>query len=425
MSILNESEQKELEARRERWKELVEGENLNAPALEGNMKGLMYKLLENTEKSLSLDEATQTGDIAQYTPVLMSLIRRVVPSLIGTQLVGVQAMSAPTGRIFVQHVYYGPNKNGGEETWMNGTVGTETAAGAAPKPNHTGPYTTEDGEKLGWPSADGKIYDEKQWPEMSFAIDYVDVSVKTRALKGKLTTEIVQDLKAVHGLDAESELANILQAEITAEMDREIIDRIRVEAKTGAQNCATKGVFDFAVDADGRWSMEKVQGLLIQLEREATWIGHETRRGRGNFIITSPEMAAYLSMANLISTEYANTGFIPVVNPIGASYYGMLTGRFRVYVDNYQTAVTENGVQKHTIIVGYKGANAYDNGIFLCPYVPLQFFRANGQEDFGLRLGLKSRYGIVSNPYYCQSATNTTAAAGTNSYYRKFDVIVD
>lgn len=410
--------------KREKWQQLVESEEINAPKItDSHMKGVVYQILENTERELN--EATQTGDIAQYTPVLMSLIRRTMPSLVGNQMVGVQSMSAPTGRIFAQHVYYGSNKTGGTETWANGTVGTTTAIGAAPNENHTGPYTTEKGEALGWQDGAGAVTIPaadidgagSAWPEMSFAIDYIDVSVKTRALKGKLTTEVISDLRAVHGLDAEQEIANILQAEIVAEIDREIINRINTEAKTGAQNCNEAGVFDFTVDADGRWSMEKVQGLLIQIEREATLIAQETRRGRGNFILTSPEVAAWLSMANLITNEYGNVGFTPVVNPVGISYYGTLTNRFKVYVDPYATS--SDG--KHYLTVGYKGVNAYDAGIFYCPYIPLQFFKAQGQEDFGLRLGIKSRYGLVSNPYYCASSS-TEAAAKTNSYYRRFAV---
>ena len=428
--------------KREKWQQLVESEEINAPKInDTHLKGVIYQILENTERDLN--EATNTGDIAQYTPVLMSLIRRTMPSLVGNQMVGVQSMSAPTGRIFAQHVYYGTNKNGGEETWANGTVGTGTAVGQAPKDTHTGPYTTAAGEALGWNDGTGavtipatdidgtnpvspKTYgvgnaEGSAWPEMSFAIDYIDVSVKTRALKGKLTTEVISDLRAVHGLDAEQEIANILQAEIVAEIDREIVGRINKEAKKGAQNCSTAGVFDFSIDADGRWSMEKVQGLLIQIEREATMIAQETRRGRGNFILTSPEVAAWLSMANLITYEYGNVGFKPVVNPVGISYYGMLTNRFKVYVDPYAVATGSGRDQLHSIIVGYKGANAYDAGIFYCPYIPLQFFKAQGQEDFGLRLGIKSRYGLVSNPYYCASGT-TDAAEATNSYYRKFQV---
>lgn len=412
------------EARRDKWEAIVECETPSAPKItDSHMKGVVYQVLENTEKELN--EATVTGDVAQYTPVLMSLIRRTMPSLVGNQMVGVQAMSSPTGRIFAQHVYYGESQNGGRETWANGTVGTTAAYGEAPDSTFTGPHSTADGEKLGWDQFEantGAVSNPNPWKEMSFAIDYIDVSVKTRALKGKITTEVVSDLRAVHGLDAEQEIANILQAEIVAEIDREIITRIYNEAKQGAVNCATPGTFDFSIDADGRWSMEKVQGLLIQIEREATLIAQETRRGRGNFILTSPEVAAWLSMANLITNVYGNVGFTPDVNPVGISYYGMLTNRFKVFVDPYATSTTDSaGNTVHSIIVGYKGANAYDAGIFYCPYIPLQFFKSTGQEDFGLRLGLKSRYGIVSNPYYVAKGT-TDAVPATNSYFRKFNI---
>lgn len=395
-------------------------EDSSMPLIESqSMKRNLVKIFENTEKAL-MTEATETGDVAQYTPVLMSLIRRVMPTLCGTQMYGVQSLNLPTGRIFAQHVYYGKNKQGGTETWANGTVGTADAVGAAPDATYGGPYTTKDGEKLGWREAasDGaNVTESKLYKEMSFAIDYIDVSVQTRALKGKLTTELLNDLKAVHNLDGQQEMANILQSEIAAEIDRELVDRMNKEAKTGAQNCTEKGVFDFAVDADGRWSMEKVQGLLIQIEREATQIAQETRRGRGNFILTSPEVAAYLSMANLITTNYKNTGFTNVINPVGISYYGMLCGRYKVFVDPYATS--NSG--KHQITIGYKGANEYDAGIFYCPYIPLQFFSVTDPESFGSILGVKSRYGIVSNPYYCASSS-TAATDKTNSFYRKFEI---
>ena len=412
---------------RNKWKNIVEEEYAGLPPVKDPIiKNAIYSAIHNTEKDLQ--EATVTGDIAQYTPVLISLIRRTLPTLVGPELVGLQPMSVPTGRIFVQHVY-----GGGSEIWKEGTVGTATAAGAAPNPALSGPYTTANGEQLGWKAtaeADqgvGTVTVQTPgtpWPEMQFSISAVDVSVKTRALKGRLTTEIISDLKAVHGLDAEQEIANILQTEITAEIDREIVSRIYTEAKAGAANCTAPGTFDFSVDADGRWSMEKVMGLLIQIEREATWIAQETRRGRGNFILTSPELAAYLSMANLINADIKNTGFDQPINPVGVSYYGMLTNRFKVYVDPYLTSTTSGNKISHQMVVGYKGANVYDAGLFYCPYIPLQFFKATGEEDFGLRLGVKSRYGLVSNPYYMGSGS-TAAVAATNSYFRKFAVITD
>lgn len=415
-----------------KYSRLVEEEYAGLkPVKDSSMKKTIYQVLANTTKELN-ENTTVTGDIAQYTPVLISLIRRTLPTLVGPEMIGMQAMNLPTGRIFVQRVFAGAN-----ETWANSAAGaTTTTAGAAPDPAFSGPYATADGEKKGWTTrADGTgaLSDPNVYPEMSFSIDSVDVSVKTRALKGKLTTEVISDLRAVHGLDAEQEIANILQTEITAEIDREIVTRIYSEAKAGAQNCTAAGTFDFATDADGRWSMEKVMGLMIQIEREATWIAQETRRGRGNFILTSPELAAYLSMANLISNTYSNGGFVEPINPVGVSYYGMLANRFKVFVDPYLTSskVGAEGSQKtvHKLIVGYKGANTYDSGLFYCPYIPIQFFKAQGQEDFGLRLGIKSRYGIISNPYALTSAQitagTTAATAATNSYFRAFNVVVD
>lgn len=404
----------------EEIKNIIESDVEGAAKPTASMKRNLETIYKNTEKVI-IGEATETGDVSQWTPVLISLIRRVMPTLCGTQMFGVQALSQPTGRIFAQHVYYGKNKQGGTETWANGTVGEDTAIGAAPDKSYGGPYTTKDGEKLGWREAasDGaQVTEAKLWKEMSFSIDHIDVSVQTRALKGRLTTELLTDLKAVHNVDGQQEMVGILQSELVAEIDRELVERMKSEAKTGAHQCSTPGVFDFSLDADGRWSGEKIQGLLIQIEKEATLIAQETRRGRGNFILTTPEVAAYLSMANLITNSYKNTGFTEVINPVGISYYGMLCNRYKVFVDPYAT--TDGGKQHH-IIVGYKGANEYDAGIFYCPYVPLQFFSATDQDSFGTVLAVKSRYGIVSNPYYC-ATSSTSATAKTNSFFRKFEV---
>lgn len=435
---------------------IVENEYAGLPAIkDSSMKRTVKTVIENTLKNINEDfSAVKTGDADQYTPVIISLIRRTLPTLVGPQMVGMQAMNLPTGRIFVQRVYSVKPNGQRTEVWGNGTIGTETAIGAPVDPNHSGTYTTADGEALGWKdySATDGMMDSATYPggykpgdpaamttkknlyagypyaEMAFGIESMDVSVGTRALKGRLTTEVMQDLRSVHGLDAQQEIASILQTEITAEIDREIVARIINEAKTGAQNCVKPGIFDFAVDADGRWSMEKIMGLLIQIEREATLIAQETRRGRGNFILTSPEVAASLSMANLITTDFQNTGFTPVVNPVGVSYYGMLCNRFKVFVDPYMTGELQDGQLAHKVVVGYKGNSVYDAGIFYCPYIPVQWFSATGEEDFGYRLGIKSRYGIVSNPYSISPEmlrTGVTAAVkNTNSFYRQFNVIL-
>ena len=414
--------------RLEQYKKSINEDFMGSPAVkkDSDMAKAIEKIMDTTARVID-EEATTTGEVQQYTPVVMSLIRRVFPTLVGPQMIGLQPMSLPTGRIFVQRVFAGK-----DEVWGNGPIGTATAAGPEPNPNFSGPYSTVDGELLGWKdytdAPNGKIGTGTPYPEMSFAIDSVDVSVKMRALKGKLTTEVMTDLRTVHGLDAQQELSNILQAEMVAEIDREIVGRIISEAKIGAQNCNTAGTFDFGVDADGRWSMEKVMGLLIQIEREATWIAQETRRGRGNFVLTSPEVAAYLAMANLISVEYKNTGFTPEINPVSASYYGMLANRYRVYVDPYMTYTLQDGTIKHTVVVGYKGINQYDAGMFYCPYVPIQWYTTTGEEDFGYRVGIKSRYGLISNPYSVEFRGHTNdpkATAGTNSFYRKFALVLD
>lgn len=438
----------------EQLTKLVENEYAGLPAIkDSTMKRTVKTVIENTLKNLNEDiSAVKTGDVSQYTPVIISLIRRTLPTLVGPQMVGMQAMNLPTGRIFVQRVYAVKPNGQRTEVWGNGTIGTATAIGQPVDPNHSGAYTTADGEALGWKdysATDGMmdsslpggytvndpatqktknaLYAGYPYAEMAFGIDSMDVSVSTRALKGRITTEVMQDLRSVHGLDAQQEIASILQTEITAEIDREIVARMITEAKTGAQNCVNPGTFDFAVDADGRWSMEKIMGLLIQIEREATIIAQETRRGRGNFILTSPEVAASLSMANLITTDYQNTGFTPIVNPVGVSYYGMLCNRFKVFVDPYMTGENQNGQLAHKIVVGYKGNSVYDAGIFYCPYIPVQWYSATGESDFGLRLGIKSRYGIVSNPYSISPEllkTGTTSAVkNTNSFYRQFNVI--
>jgi hypothetical protein len=269
---------------------------------------------------------------------------------------------------------------------------------------------------------------ETEIGEVSFKLDSVTVSVEERKLRATWSPELAQDVSAFHNIDAEAELTALLSEQIAAEIDREIVNRIKYEAKQGAQNCTTPGVFNFAVDSDGRWSMEKVMGRLIQIEREATWIAQETRRGRGNFILTSPEVAATLSMANLITTQFDNVYFMPIVNPVGVSYYGMLANRFKVFVDPYMTYESMDGELRHTLIVGYKGASQYDAGLFYCPYIPVQWYRTTGQEDFGARIGIKTRYGLVSNPYSISQERllkgATDAIRATNSFYRKIQIVL-
>lgn len=439
-----------------------------------NMKNVILQCIDNT---LKLQEdtgtvttpATATGNMAQYTPVVISLLRRTLPSLVGPEIIGTQAMKVPTGRVFVQRVYginntdkenqfkqevwaYSPaaaladGKTDGQPEgthWPTGypTPDPRLSAGNAQAltdndimtsmtgdDNWADSYTTENGEKLAYPTQYGSA--DSAWPEMTFSIDFMDVTCKTRALKGRISTEVLEDLKSVHNIDAESELSNILEAEIVAEIDREIVSRIYYEAELGCTNCSEAGVFDFGTDTSGRWTSEKVVDLMIQIEREATTIAQRTRRGRGNFIITSPELAAMLSMNNLLSQNIGDPKFAPVVNPLGTSFVGTLAGRYKVYVDPYMTSTKDTG---DTVVVGYKGTSEADAGLIYCPYVPIQMYSQVGEEDFGKRIGIKSRYGLVSNPWMCQvdqskSVSNsgriisTRAIAGTNMYYRKFNV---
>lgn len=432
------------------------------------MQNVVKTCIENT-MALNEDQAaaTNTGNMSQFTPVVISLLRRTLPSLIGPEIIGTQAMKLPTGRIFVQRVYGLPqgDPNQKREMWgyTYGTDGNVTgdvkidprfSAGyrvdgkedpTAPTADPWGKqawttgktsteedgwgdeYTTAHGENLAFPDQFGNV-DPSQgvWPEMTFGIDFIDVNTKTRALKGRISTEVMEDLKSVHNVDAESELSNILEAEIVAEIDREIVGRVYYEAEAGAQNCKVAGTFSFADDTSGRWTAEKVLDLMIQIEREATTIAQRTRRGRGNFIITSPEIASLLSMNNLLTPIVQDSKFTPIVNPLGTSFVGTLANRFKVYVDPYMVSNTNS----HVVVVGYKGNSEADSGLIYCPYIPIQMYSQIGEEDFGKRIGIKSRYGLVSNPWMCQLKSETDgvrtfatrAVAGTNMYYRKFTV---
>ena len=440
------------------------------------MQNVVKTCIENT-MALNEDQAvaTNTGNMSQFTPVVISLLRRTLPSLIGPEIIGTQAMKLPTGRIFVQRVYglpqgdptqkremWGQGDVGntvpdprlsagyrldgkadastdpwGKQAWStgkkvvldNGRVVYDEGTEGSPKYTEIDPeeYTTAHGENLAFPNQFGDV-DPSQgvWPEMTFGIDFIDVNTKTRALKGRISTEVMEDLKSVHNVDAESELSNILEAEIVAEIDREIVGRIYYEAEKGAQNCKTAGTFSFADDTTGRWTAERVLDLMIQIEREATTIAQRTRRGRGNFIITSPEIASLLSMNNLLTPWVQDPKFTPVVNPLGTSFVGTLANRFKVYVDPYMVG----NANQHMLIVGYKGNSEADSGLIYCPYLPIQMYSQIGEEDFGKRIGIKSRYGLVSNPWMCKLKSetdgvrtySTRAEADSNMYYRKFTV---
>ena len=391
-------------------------------------------VLENQEKALreeksALFEDAPANNIAgsgasnidRYDPILISLVRRALPNLMAYDVAGVQPMTGPTGLIFAMKSNY--STQGGTEALFNEAdtdfAGTGTHAGSNPV---DGSYTTGtgiatvDAEQLGTDGGDA-------FGEMAFSIEKTTVTAKTRALKAEYTVELAQDLKAIHGLDAESELSNILSQEILNEINREVIRTIYKVAKTGAASTATAGTFDLDVDSNGRWSVERFKGLLFNIERDANVIAQDTRRGKGNFIICSSDVAAALAMAGMLDTGGALNGSPTLqVDDTGNTFVGTLNGRYKVFVDPYSA---NTGAASQFYVVGYKGANAYDAGIFYCPYVPLQMVRAIDPNSFQPKIGFKTRYGMIANPYVTQSNGTTdgdTFTANRNQYYRRVKV---
>jgi len=408
-------------------------------------------LLENQEQALreqSLHEAPANAigtpggatGVATYDPVLISLVRRSMPNLIAYDICGVQPMTGPTGLIFAMYSQYAPlttstddagSRNTNEalfneaNTTFSATDFPEGDLGSPAVHANThsildqavtqGGMDTGNAETLGDTGA--------QIAEMGFVIDKVTVTAKSRALKAEYTVELAQDLKAIHGLDAETELANILSAEILAEINREVVRTINKSATDGAQtNTATAGEFDLDVDANGRWSVERFKGLMFQLEREANQIAKATRRGKGNLIICSSDVASALSMAGLLDHTPALSDNLNV-DDTGNTFAGVLNGRFKVFIDPYFS--DSNGEEYFT--VGYKGSSAYDAGLFYCPYVPLQMVRAVGENSFQPKIAFKTRYGIVQNPFATSEGTGAVdanlgttnnIAANVNVYYR-------
>ena len=376
------------------------------------------------------------GGIDTFDPVLISLVRRAMPNLIAYDICGVQPMTGPTGLIFAMRSQYANSTAKGAETFydevntgmsagFNGTgtfgVGTGSGIGAnnvGTTPDNTGGVGSYN-YQAGAPTSTVEGFGTgTTFPEMAFSIDKVSVTAVSRALKAEYTIELAQDLKAIHGLDAETELSNILQSEILAEINREVIRTINVSARQGASDgTTTAGIFDLDTDSNGRWSVEKFKGLMFQLEREANKISKDTRRGKGNIVICSSDVASALQMAGVLDYTPALASNNLQVDDTGNTFAGILNGRFRVYVDPYTTG--------NYMTVGYKGANAFDAGIFYCPYVPLQMVRAVGQADFQPKIGFKTRYGMVANPF-AQSVQGTpqtsnfgVISASTNSYYRR------
>jgi len=361
------------------------------------------------------------GAVDIYDPVLISLVRRAAPNLIAYDICGVQPMTGPTGLIFAMRSRY--KTQGGTEALFNeaNTAFPNTAqsqTGASPADLSAGTeytrgtgFTTAEAEALG----DGA---GQAFQEMAFSIEKVAVTARSRALKAEYTMELAQDLKAVHGLDAEQELANILSTEILAEINREVVRTINLSATVGAQeNVTTAGTFNLDVDSNGRWSVEKFKGLMFQLEREANAIAKATRRGKGNVLLCSSDVASALQMAGVLDYTPALSNSLNV-DDTGNTFVGVLNGRFKVYIDPYFAATSGT----HYATIGYKGTSAFDAGLFYCPYVPLQMVRAVGQDTFQPKIGFKTRYGMVANPFATSAADGVLAFANKNIYYRRIAI---
>ena len=370
--------------------------------------------------------ATATGPVAGFDPILISLVRRSLPNLIAYDICGVQPMTGPTGLIFAMRSMYGTDRvpSTGVEAFFNEANTGFTSAGApaqialAVGADAANTFVANAAAGLGHTTAQGE---DNPFQEMGFSIEKVTVTANTRALKAEYSMELAQDLKAVHGLDAETELSNILSAEILAEINREVVRTIYGTAVTGAQiGTTTAGTFDLDTDSNGRWMVEKVKGLAFQLEREANAIAKTTRRGKGNILICSSDVASALAMAGILDYNSALQSQVNLtVDDTGSTFAGTLFGRVKVYIDPYFTAT---GTSEFAV-VGYKGTNAYDAGLFYCPYVPLQMVRAVDTTTFQPKIGFKTRYGMVANPF----AQGTTQGSGArtvlvNNYYRAFKV---
>ena len=447
----------------EKWAPLLDYEGLD-PIKDSHRRAVTAVLLENQEKTIreereflyegptnstasgaqpGLGGAT-TGALQGFDPVLISLIRRSMPNLIAYDIAGVQPMNGPTGLIFAMRSRY--TDQGGPETFFNEvdsafsgqnegfdltngmtgeSVGMGTTGQTGSNPgllNPEGSQTattysvgqgmrTDDAEDLGTTG--------DNFNQMAFSIEKVTVTAKSRALKAEYSLELAQDLKAIHGLNAEAELANILSTEILAEINREVIRTVYRVAESGAQaNVATAGTFDLDVDSNGRWSVEKFKGLIFQIERDANAIAQRTRRGKGNMIICSADVASALAMAGVLDYTPALNANLNV-DDTGNTFAGVLQGKYRVYIDPYSANVSGN----QYYVAGYKGSSPYDAGLFYCPYVPLQMVRAVGENTFQPKIGFKTRYGMVANPFAQGTAVGAGAlTVNANRYYRRVKV---
>jgi hypothetical protein len=426
----------------EKWAPVLNHESL--PAIKDNYrKEVTAVLLENQEREMqksaeALFESSpvnsggsgiglggagaSTGTVSGFDPVLIALVRRAMPQMIAYDIAGVQPMTQPTGLIFAMKSKY-TSQDGSEalfneaETGFSGDGTSNGTSNWAPGTNGIGRgLTTAQGEALGQGgTTDGTF------AQMAFSIEKTSVTAKTRALKAEYSIELAQDLKSVHGLDAEGELSNILSTEILAEINREVIRTVYYSAKPGAQvGTAVAGTFDLDVDSNGRWSVEKFKGLLFQIEREANAIAQQTRRGRGNFILCSSDVASALAMAGVLDYAPALSTSLNV-DEASTTFAGVLNGKYKVYVDPY----TANQQATQFFTVGYKGTSAFDAGLFYCPYVPLQLVRAVDPNSFQPKIGFKTRYGLVANPFVNlddNTSGQDNLAQNKNYYYRKVSV---
>jgi len=412
-----------------KWAPILE--HTGAPAIKDNYrKEVTAILLENQEKALQEEKQAlfetphanfggssiatgsasgSTGAVAGFDPILISLVRRAAPQMIAYDICGVQPMTQPTGLIFAMKSRY--STQGGDEALFNEANSAFAGTGAQSGTPMSSPVAG-----TGMTTLAGE---DKDFAQMAFSIEKTSVTAKTRALKAEYTIELAQDLKSVHGLDAEGELTSILSTEILAEINREVIRTVYRVAKTGAAagTTATTGVFDLDVDANGRWSVEKFKGLLFQIEREANVIAQQTRRGKGNFILCSSDVASALAMAGVLDYTPALSTNLNV-DESSTTFAGVLNGRYKVYVDPY----SGNGGTNQFFMVGYKGSSPFDAGVFYCPYVPLQLVRAIDPTTFQPKIGFKTRYGMVSNPFVELDADAGALSTGDNYYFRKVAV---
>ena len=406
-------------------------------------KAVTSVVLENQERAFNEENGIQgltedapinnaggavggTG-VDNWNPILISLVRRSLPNLIAYDICGVQPMTGPTGLVFCMKARYNDNTSrlAMTEALFNEAdsdfSGAGTQAGTDPF-GDAAAYATGTGMTTAAAEAKGDSA-TNAFASMAFTIEKATVTAKSRALKAEYTIELAQDLKAIHGLDAETELANILSAEILAEINREVVRTVNLQAKAGAQTgVANAGRFDLDVDSSGRWSVEKFKGMLFQIERDANVIARESRRGKGNFILCSSDVASALSMAGMLDYAPAlNTEL--TVDDAGNTFVGVLNGKYKVYIDPYYTLDPVSGHNNEGYMtVGYRGSNPYDAGVFYCPYVPLQMVRAIGENSFQPKIGFKTRYGMISNPFVGSAPSDGLASAGSNFYYRKVEV---